>query len=145
LAGNLIFVLGVPTALMQPYRSYGGAARGAISPGLAASNLRAQPGDRSGAIASYQSTLSCRPTPAGVKHNLGLAFLQKEQYEQAARMFEFALADCSNYQPSAGLLAGCYDRLGEEEKLAELKRVWQVEDPPEEAAEFLAEEPAEEN
>lgn len=126
--GNLIFVLGVPVALVQLFRSYGGTSLGGLYPGLDGANLRARRGDLTGAIEAYQKILTRRPISAGVKHNLGLAFLRQQRSEEAAKMFEFALADCANYQPAAAALANCYEQLGESEKLAELKARWGVKD-----------------
>ena len=39
-----------------------------------------------------------------------------------------ALADCANYRPAATLLAGCYEELGETQKLADLKAQWGVDE-----------------
>jgi hypothetical protein len=124
LFGNLIFVFGVPVALVQLFRAYGGADVGAALPGLDKANLKARKGDLEGAIASYQSILEKVPTQAGVKYNIGLAILAQNDVQRAAKMFEYALNDCANYAPAARMLGGCYEQLGETEKLAELKRQW---------------------
>lgn len=105
LFGNMIFVLGVPTALIQLFRSYGGTDVGGLFPGLDRANLRTNQGDLSGAIRSYQEILDRRPVAAGVKFNIGLAFFKQQRHEDAAKMFEFALVDCANYQPAAAALA----------------------------------------
>ncbi|HYW80160.1 MAG TPA: tetratricopeptide repeat protein [Thermoguttaceae bacterium] len=128
LFGNMIFVLGVPTALIQLFRAYGGTDVGGLFPGLDRANLQAKQGDLSGAIGSYQEMLGRRPVAAGVKFNIGLAFLKQERYEDAAKMFEFALADCANYQPAAAALATCYETLAETDKLAALKLKWEGDD-----------------
>ena len=118
LLGNLLFVLGVPVALVQLYRSYGGTSVGTKYAGLDGANLRARRGDITGAIGAYQKILERVPVTAGVKYNIGTAFVQQNQLEEAAQMFEYSLADCSNYAPSASALAQCYTTLGAEEKLA---------------------------
>ena len=127
LLGNLLFVLGVPVALVQLYRSYGGTSVGTKYAGLDGANLRARRGDITGAIGAYQKILERVPVTAGVKYNIGTALVQQNQLEEAAQMFEYSLADCSNYAPSASALAQCYTTLGAEEKLADLKRAWEGE------------------
>lgn len=121
LFGNLIFILGVPVALVQLFRSYGGTNIGQLYAGLDGANLRACRGDLVGAIESYQKILARHPISAGVKFNLGLAFLRQRDYDEAAKMFEFALADCANYQPAVIGLAQSYRELGETDRLEELK------------------------
>jgi hypothetical protein len=135
LFGNLIFVLGVPTALIQLFRSYGGTSIGGLYPGLDGANLRASKGNLTGAIEAYQKILERRPISAGVKFNIGRAFAMEDELAQAAKMFEFSLADCSNYQPAAAALAACYEELGETEKLADLKKRWDAEDEEDEQGE----------
>jgi hypothetical protein len=133
LLGNLPFVLGVPVAGAQLFRAYGGTDVGGHYPGLDRANLRARRGDLEGAIKSYMKILQRRPVAAGVKYNIALALIQQDRIEDAARMLEYALADCANYRPAAAALIGCYEKLGEDEKLAELKRRWHIQElsPPE--------------
>lgn len=132
LFGNLIFVLGVPVALVQLFRSYGGTDVGGLHSGLDGANLLARKGELERAVGSYRTILNQRPINAGVKYNIGLALLSQERHGDAARIFESALADCSNYQPAAIMLAACYDQLGETDKLQELKRLWGASDEAEE-------------
>jgi hypothetical protein len=127
LFGNLLFVLGVPIALIQLFRSYGGTDIGQLYPGLDRANLRANKGDLPGAIEGYRRILQRRPVSAGVKFNIGRAMAMQDQLIEAAKMFEFSLADCSSYQPAAAALAACYAELGATEKLAELKERWGAE------------------
>jgi hypothetical protein len=128
LFGNLIFVLGVPTALIQLFRSYGGTDIGGLYPGLDAANLRATQGNLTGAIEAYQKILARRPVSAGVKFNIGRSFAMQDRLAEAATMFEYSLLDCGNYQPAAAALAACYEKLGETEKLADLKKRWDQDD-----------------
>jgi tetratricopeptide (TPR) repeat protein len=128
LFGNLLFLVGLPVALVQLFRSYGGTDIGGLYPGLDRANLKARGGDFEGAIADYRAILEKQPVSAGVKYNIGLAFLHDKDEEGAARMFEYALKDCANYQPAAVMLAQCYESLGETEKLAALKIQWGVTD-----------------
>lgn len=122
--GNLIFILGVPVAVVQLFRSYGGTSIGGKYAGLDGANLRARKGKLEEAIEAYRQILQRHPTAAGVKYNIGLTFCTQERFEEATQMFEYALKDCSNYQPAAEFLAECYEHLGETEKLDELKRIW---------------------
>ncbi|MGE3317439.1 MAG: tetratricopeptide repeat protein, partial [Planctomycetaceae bacterium] len=128
LFGNALFVLGVPVALWQLFRSYGGTDIGGRFPGLDKANTLARKGDLDRAVAAYRTLLEKQPVAAGVKYNIGLALLQQQRVDQAARMFEFALADCANYGPAINVLAACYQQLGETEKLAELKKRLGVEE-----------------
>ena len=125
LFGNLLFVLGVPLAMVQLFRSYGGSDVGGLYPGLDRANLKARKGNLQGAIDGYKAILEKQPVAAGLKYNIGLAFLHQEDAKtEAAKMFEYALADCANYRPAAAALAGCYEELGETDKLAELQKQW---------------------
>ena len=116
LAGNALFGLGIPVAIIQLVRAYGGTDVGGLFPGLDSANLKARKNNIVGAIDGYRDILKQHPTTAGVKYNLGLAFLADQDIPGAAASFEFALKDCSNYQPAAMTLAGCYEELGETEK-----------------------------
>jgi hypothetical protein len=124
LFGNLLFVLGVPVALVQLFRSYGGSDLGGLYSGLDGANLKARRGNLQGAIDGYKTILEKQPIAAGLKYNIGLAFLHKNETAEAAKMFEICLADCANYRPAVAALARCYQALGETDKLAELKRQW---------------------
>lgn len=124
LFGNLIFVLGVPVAIVQLIRSYGGTDIGSLYPGLDSANLKARGQNLEGAIAGYRKILEKQPNAAGVKYNIALAFLQRNELDNAAQMLEASLADCANYRPAANVLAGCYRELGRTEDLAILKAQW---------------------
>lgn len=138
LFGNLIFIVGVPVALVQLFRSYGGSSLGSLYPGLDSANLKARSGKLNQAIESYQKIVSNHPVSAGVKYNIGLALLNDNSPEKAAKMFEFALTDCANYRPAASMLAGCYESLNDTGNLQVLQKQWgTVEE--EEAAEAIDE------
>ena len=121
--GNLPFILGVPVALAQLARCYGGSVIGAFA-GLDRANIKARKGDPLGALAGYRAILQRVSHSAGVKYNLGLALRQQGDIQRAAEMFRLALDDCTNYVPAYHHLAACYEQLGETEQLAELKRLW---------------------
>ena len=128
LFGNLIFVLGVPVAMVQLFRAYGGTDIGGLYSGLDSANIKARKGDLTGAIKDYRKILEKFPASAGVKFNTGLALLNQQNFEGAAKMFEASLADCSNYTPAARGLFACYDQLGWTEELADLKAEWGIEE-----------------
>ncbi len=124
LFGNLIFVLGVPVAIVQLIRAYGGADLSAMYKGLDSANIKARKGNLEGAIGEYRRILETYPNAAGIKYNIGLAFTQQNQLNEAAITLQAALNDCCNYRPAATLLAHCYTQLGREEDLAALKSEW---------------------
>ena len=128
LAGNLLFVLGVPVALVQLFRAYGGTDIGGLYPGLDKANLLARGRKFEKAVNAYQDILKKTPVAAGVKYNIALAFLHNDDVEGASQMLEFVMKDCANYDPAAGALLHCYTALGETQKLAALKELWQVPD-----------------
>ena len=126
LFGNLLFVIGVPVAVVQLCRSYGGAIGIGPFAGLDTANINAQKGNVIPALDGYRAILDRVPHSAGVKYNLGLALMNQNEIERAAETFRLALDDCSNYAPAYHSLAECYQRLGETDKLAELNRIWGV-------------------
>lgn len=135
LFGNLLFVIGVPVALVQLYRSYGGAIESGPYRGLDAANLRARKGNVLGALEGYRAILERVPHSAGIKYNLGLGLLAQKDTERAAGSFRAALEDCSNYVPAYHMLCYCYQQLGETEQLRELQAIWgDAEDEHDEAA-----------
>jgi tetratricopeptide (TPR) repeat protein len=124
LFGNLPFLIGVPVAMVQLVRSYGGSIAGGPFQGLDAANLKGRRGDLIGALEGYRDILDRVPHSAGVKYNLGRALLEQGETERAAATLKLALDDCSNYAPAYRLLVACYEQLGENDKLAELKQMW---------------------
>lgn len=133
LFGNLLFVIGVPVALIQLFRSYGGTDIGSLFSGLDTANLKARKGNLAGAIEAYRRILTEHPVAAGIKFNIGQAALSKNDLAGAAGILEHALHDCANYQPAAAALANCYERLGETNKLHELRKQWGIEEEPKSA------------
>ena len=122
--GNLIFVLGVPVAIMQLIRSYGGSSVGGVFKGLDAGNIKARKGDLIGAVENYRTILGNVPVSAGVKYNIGMALLEQGNLEKAADTFEMALKDCTNYVPAYGQLLHLLEQLDETDRLKELKSMW---------------------
>ncbi|QEG39669.1 hypothetical protein [Roseimaritima ulvae] len=134
LAGNMLFVLGVPAAIYQLVRAYGSDRVAGAMAGLHAANLAAKNGNVSNAVAGYTKILDRIPVAAGLHYNLALSLANSNQLEQAAAAAELSLGDCSNYRPSAGLLLALYEQMGQDEQVAALKKQWGVEDPEPQAA-----------
>ena len=132
LFGNLIFILGVPVALTQLFRSYGGTDFSGPFKGLDAGNIRARQGDFAGALQQYRSILERVPCSAGIKYNLGLALRHQDDSARAADSFAAALDDCCNYAPAYAHLRELYAELGETRKLVQLKEMWGEEEEDEE-------------
>jgi len=124
LFGNLIFLLGVPVAIVQLIRSYSGAVVGGAFKGLDGANLRARKGDVVGALGGYKAILERVPHSAGIKYNLGLALLQQDEHRRAADTFQLALGDCANYAPAYRVLKGLYAKLGDRDRLKALEAMW---------------------
>jgi len=124
LFGNLIFLLGVPVAIIQLIRCYGADTVSGKFKGLNAGNVHARAGDVAKALEMYREILERVPFSAGVKYNLGMALLMQGDDERAADTFELALEDCANYVPAYQQLQQLYPKMGEPEKLKELERIW---------------------
>ena len=122
--GNLLFVIGVPVAVVQLFRAYGGNVVGGTFKGLDTGNIRARKGDVAGALEQYRAILDRVAYSAGVKYNLGLALLAQGDDQRAADSFELALQDCTNYAPAYQQLQLLYQQLGETERLKELEQIW---------------------
>jgi hypothetical protein len=126
LFGNLLFIIGVPVALVQLFRSYGGSSVGGLYKGLDSGNIAARNGNLAKAVESYRSILGQVPTSAGIKYNLGIALLAQGNKEKAAASFEKALEDCSNYVPAYHHLKILYEQTGETQKLQKLEQMWSM-------------------
>ena len=120
LAANFVFVLGIPVALVQLFRSYGGTDLSGPFRGLDTGNIKARKGDVGGALQQYRTILERVPHCAGLKYNLGLALLQQGDRSRAADSFAAALEDCVNYVPAYAVVSPLYEELGETDRLAEL-------------------------
>ena len=128
LLGNFLFILGLPVAIAQLVRCYGSDVVAGPFKGLDTGNLLAKKGDPVGALRLYRGILERVPHSAGVKYNLGMALLTQGDKQRAAEAFELALVDCSNYVPAYQRLKALYLELGQAEELAELERIWSVDD-----------------
>ena len=119
----------VATPSMDSYRELlakviHGKITGNVVAELDAANLRARKGDMLKALQGYQKVLEQVPFSAGVKYNLALALAEQNEIERTAETLELVFKDCVNYAPAYSRLSACYEHLGEQEKLRELRRIW---------------------
>lgn len=126
LGANLLFLLGLPTAIYQLVRSYfGGSARSAAFAGLDGANALVHRGRFEAAVAAYEAVAGRQAACAGVRHNQALALCRLANWSEAARYLEHALRDCSNHAPSYALLLACYERLGRPSEAQALRVRWE--------------------
>ena len=75
----------------------------------------------------YNEILNTNKVSAGVRCNKGLAYIALEDSMHAAEAFEGALTDCSNYEPAAFMLIGCYEEMGgNTHRIAELRDLFDL-------------------
>jgi len=128
LLGNLPFVLGVPVAIVQLIRSYGGSVSSPAFAGLDSANIKVTKGDISGAVKKYSEIVQRIPFCAGVKYNLATGLLRQKDLEHAKQTLLLALEDCSNYTPAFNALCHCYEQTGDQAALQRLRKQWGIED-----------------
>lgn len=134
LAGNLIFVLGVPVALVQLSRAYfGGAAMSSAYRGIESANAAARKGKVERADAGYHKVVDRLGVSAIARFNEGLAHANANDLEGAARAWEDALVSCSNFAPAAQSLAVALHAQGRDPKQHPLLEPF-IDDTPERAA-----------
>lgn len=124
LFGNLLFIVGVPIAIIQLVRAYGSESMGGQFKGLNAANIRACKGDANGAFKLYQVIMERVPSSAGLKYNLATALLRMKDIEKATQACELSLCDCSSYAPAYHLLRELYSQTNASEKLREIDNIW---------------------
>lgn len=125
---NLIFILGVPFALIQLVRAYqGGRMSMPDFPQLDAANAAAKAGKWSKAQPLYEAICARLPAAAAVRYNQGLCLLEAERLREATDAFELADHDCSNFPALGNQLLGLYERSGREDAAAALRQRWGVE------------------
>ena len=132
LLGNFIFILGLPFAIYQLIRAYAGDTVTGKFKGLDKGNVKARAGNIDAALEQYEAILERVPWSAGVKYNLGLALIQKQDLVHATQILEMALEDCANYSPAYQHLCGLYEHQGETGKLTAIKQIWDDLEEPEE-------------
>lgn len=75
----------------------------------------------------YRNILAVTGCQAGIRTNMALCDIQKNDLRGAVVALEAALRDCSNYEPAANLLMECYCRIGgNEEEMKELRSKFAV-------------------
>ena len=125
LGGNLIFILGVPTAVTQLVRAYfGGSNLSRAFSGLDKANALAKRNRPEQAAPIYNAIASRIGHGAGIHFNEGLAHARNGRLEEAVGPLQDAIGECSNYPHAYSALCGCYDRLGMNEDLQQLREDW---------------------
>ncbi|MBS0189957.1 MAG: hypothetical protein U0573_00380 [Phycisphaerales bacterium] len=107
LAGNFLFLLGVPVALTQLGRAYfGGTALSGAYQGLEGANVVARKLQPENAAAKYAEIATRLGGSAIASFNAGVAFASAKKMAEAQRAFETSLRVCSNFEPGGnGLIA----------------------------------------
>jgi len=103
---------------------FGGSARSEAFRGLDQANAFTNKKRFEKAIAGYEVIEARLGTCAGVRFNHGVALLMADRTAEASTVFQHALRDCSNYVEAAQALAGCYEKLGQTDRLDALKAAW---------------------
>lgn len=128
LAANLIFILGVPTALTQLIRAYFmGSAFNAEFKGLDTANGLTQknyPDKARAAVEIYREIEARARCSPGVLYNHALALKIACQYKASADKLEQCLRECSNYFPAFVQLIEVYRLTKEPEKAEALVSAW---------------------
>lgn len=115
LAGNLVFVLGVPVAMTQLGRAYfGGTALSGAYCGLEGANVVAKARKPEEAAKKYAEIAARLGGSAVSSFNAGLAFASAQRLGEAQQAFEASLRRCSNFGPAADMLAKVLQAQGKE-------------------------------
>ncbi|CAM2005305.1 tetratricopeptide repeat protein [Acanthopleuribacter pedis] len=125
---NLLFLIGLPNALYQYFRSVRAIEFDRSDfMGLEKANGLVKSDKLDEAVAYYQRLTRSLPLAAGVYYNQGRAMMEKGQAQAAVEPLETALTQCGNFYPAYHLLAECYETLGQDQKRAELHKRYGVE------------------
>lgn len=115
LAGNSLFVLGVPVALTQLGRAYfGGTALGGTYRGLEGANVIARASQPEKAAERYAEIAARLGGSAVASFNAGVAFAAAQRVAEAQQAFEASLRTCANFGPGADRLAGILQSQGKD-------------------------------
>ena len=128
LAGNALFLLGLPVALWQLARVYRPGAQAGF-PGLDTANAHARKGKMQQALLGFEaaegpSKQGGLQGSAGICFNRGRALLEEGDLQQAAAQLQGALALCSNHRPAFEMLAACYEMMNDEASFEALVEGW---------------------
>lgn len=108
LAGNAIFLLGVPVAITQLCRAYfGGNLATTAYKGLESANVAARKAKADDAARRYDELSQRLGASAVANYNKGIAFIAATRIQDATHAFEDSLQACSNFYPGADRLAAC--------------------------------------
>ena len=122
--GNLFGLLGLPFALLQLYRSYSTKSIAGRFEGLDTANVLARRGKLDSALDRYDEVMDRVPENAGIKYNIGLGLMVKNDFSHAQELFELSLDDCSNYWPAVNGLMKSLQMQGKSEELKAAYRIW---------------------
>jgi rubrerythrin len=122
-------VLGLPTAIFQLIRAYGGSSPRGRYRGLDVANLKARSGDLHGAAEHYKRILETVEVSAGVRYNLGLALVRSSERDLAEGAFEMAIKDCATYEPAYTQLRLLYKMSRKVNELKALEAKWLLQEP----------------
>lgn len=126
---NLIFILGVPVAVVQLCRAYfGGSARSAAFKGLDRANALSSSGKVDKAAVIYQQIAERVGPAAGIHYSHGLALARANRLSEAIGPLEQSLADCGNYHAAAETLYLCYEKTDQPNQAALIKALWSGDD-----------------
>jgi hypothetical protein len=119
LAGNFVFVLGVPVALTQLGRAYfGGTALTGTYRGLEGANVVARTRNPEKAAERYAEIAARLGGSAVASFNAGVAFAEAQRVSEAQLAFEASLRMCANFGPGADRLANILQAQGKDPRLA---------------------------
>jgi hypothetical protein len=134
LAGNFLFILGVPVALAQLYRVYTSDKASGIYAGLDDANVLARKGRTDEALAAYDAMApEASQQSAGIEYNRAMAMLDADDFSGAIPYLEQTLELCSNHGDAFQALCACYELTGQNDALEDLREGWGA--PPDEALE----------
>ena len=114
---NSFLIYGIPCAIGTLCRAREKQQLPNCYEGLNKANKRAlsinKENSRNEAVSLYEEILrKNNGFNAGVRYNMGMAYLLRAEWMQATQAFEDALKDCSNYEEAATALLMCYKEIG---------------------------------
>ena len=126
---NSLTLLGLPSAIMLMYKAHQVQDLPSLLEELDRANTFVKKCDTASvteAMKIYKGILqsSDNGVNAGIRYNLGMAYIALGDNANAIVAFKASLEDCCNYEPAAGMLLDCYRDMGAgaSPKVAELRR-----------------------
>ncbi|MEM9413515.1 MAG: hypothetical protein AAGA30_20575, partial [Planctomycetota bacterium] len=122
--GNLFGLLGFPFALIQLYRSYSTKKLTGEFTGLDDANVLNRWNKIDKALDRYDEIMERVPINAGVKYNIAIGLLRKQDYANSEKMFELSLDDCANYWPAVSGLVTSLEGQGKTKQIEAVEKLW---------------------